>query len=69
MEVKATQRGYHGLVLVEPGTKFNVPDGSVASWFVPVKRNQEVVESDDSIIADGPSDAELDKFNFKKKSR
>lgn len=37
MEVIATKAGYHGKLRAE-GDKFTVPDGSKASWFVPVEK-------------------------------
>ena len=37
MEVIATKSGYHGKLRAE-GDKFTVPDGSKASWFVPVEK-------------------------------
>lgn len=36
MEVIATSKGYHGK-LREIGDKFEVPNGSKASWFAPVE--------------------------------
>jgi len=60
MRVKASQRGYYGAVIVEPGTEFEVPDGAKASWFVqvPIERKHEVSEAD-----------ELDESGPKKKAR
>lgn len=37
MKVEAIKPGYHGK-LREPGEVFEVPDGSKASWYQPVKR-------------------------------
>lgn len=36
-DVIATQRGYYGRILREPGDVFRVADGDTASWFEPVK--------------------------------
>lgn len=35
-EVRATERGYYGSVVREPGEVFNVADGVTGSWFEPV---------------------------------
>lgn len=35
-KVVATQRGYFGRILREPGDVFGVPDGVTGSWFEPV---------------------------------
>lgn len=40
MQVIATKQGYHGK-LRATGDKFEVPDGSKATWFVPVEAVKE----------------------------
>lgn len=39
MKVIALKQGYFGK-LREPGHEFEVPDGTTASWFEPVKQQQ-----------------------------
>ncbi len=36
MKVVATQKGYFGGQVREPGDEFDAPEGSKASWFKPV---------------------------------
>lgn len=37
MRVIATAVGFDGKQLRQPGTEFDMPDGSRGSWFTPVK--------------------------------
>lgn len=55
MKVIATKKGYHGK-LREPGDEFDVPKGSKASWFEPVKQPPAKGESGGS--AEAGEDAE-----------
>lgn len=40
MQVIAIKQGYHGK-LRQPDDKFDVPEGSKATWFVPVEQKAE----------------------------
>lgn len=44
MKVIALKQGYFGR-LREPGHEFEVPDGTTASWFEPVKQQQQKPEA------------------------
>ena len=55
MKVIALKQGYFGK-LREPGDKFDVPDGSKASWFEPVdSAKQEAKPSKPAKPADDPA--------------
>lgn len=57
-DVIATQRGYYGRILREPGDVFVVRDGEKASWFRPVSGAGEidapVAQADSAPDADPP---------------
>lgn len=55
MRVRAIATGFDNLTVREPGDEFNMPDGSIGTWFESVdKKQKNKPQSQDEVKSDLP---------------